>query len=122
MILIHASSLEADRSTRHLTSHLLPLLFPARLKHHLPTHLPHPLSHEAISEAELELRSWSLSPVGESWKGVEEKPWTGGIRREQSVQEKEMDENDGEWCWREAWELMRVMTQSYSVSPAWLRL
>ncbi|KAL7417483.1 hypothetical protein BDY24DRAFT_411461 [Mrakia frigida] len=68
--------------------------------------IPPPLGRDAVGEAELELLSWMDSADGRQSKGIQE------VRYVSTSEEEE----DGAtvWPWREAWELMRVMTQSYS--------
>ena len=50
------------------------------------------------------------SADGRQSKGIKE------VRYVSSSSEEEVEESGTVWPWREAWELMRVMTQSYSVS------
>lgn len=73
----------------------------------ISTIIPPPLGRDAVGEAELELLSWLDSDEGRMSRGIKE------VRYVATQQEADQGQV---WPWREAWELMRVMTQSYSVS------
>jgi hypothetical protein len=75
--------------------------------------IPPPLGRDAVGEAELELLSWLDSEEGRVWRGIKETQYVASNTEDGQV-----------WPWKAAWELMRVMTQSYSVSrpacePPW---
>ncbi|CED84545.1 hypothetical protein [Phaffia rhodozyma] len=70
----------------------------------VPYIIPLPLSRESISEAELELLSWTESEEGRAWQGTKEKVYASD----------DVDDVEQRWPLKEAWDLMRAITQTYS--------